>query len=57
MTGLNGGGEHRQRDDAAWGGGGDPCCGLDDGDHDEGDDMPLEEPLLARQQNGLTRRG
>mmetsp|Transcript_6435 Transcript_6435/g.14548 ORF Transcript_6435/g.14548 Transcript_6435/m.14548 type:complete len:379 (+) Transcript_6435:330-1466(+) len=57
MTGLTGGGGRRQHDDAAWGGGGDPCCGLDDGDDDDDDDMPLEEPLLARHQNGLTRRG
>lgn len=57
------------RNDGTWGGGGDPCCGLDDHDdeveheqqHHDGDDLrePLLSSLIGSNSNnvGVTRRG
>jgi len=46
--------------DAMWGGGGDPCCGIDDGDESsESSEDSMQEPLISlreRDGNGVTRR-
>lgn len=40
--------------DGTWGGGGDPCCGIDEGDEDNNVE-PLREPLLGSN-TGVSRR-
>ena len=45
--------------DGTWGGGGDPCCGIDEQDEDDhniGEEQPLREPLLGSNNAGVKRR-
>jgi len=42
--------------DGTWGGGGDPCCGIDEHDEDDHNEQPLLEPLLGSSNAGVKRR-